>query len=108
MSPLRLERATRFWPRLRGLHAYEALPPNTGLWISRCRAVHTFGLPYGIDIVFLDKNHKLLKRVDRLAPNRLAWHWRAASVVELPAGYCAMHPDFINAIQQELAFQVSV
>jgi uncharacterized membrane protein (UPF0127 family) len=85
------------------LHAYKSLPPHTGLWISKCRAVHTFGLSYGIDIVFLDKNHDLLKRVEQIVPNRLAWHWQAASVVELPAGYCAAHPDFLTAIQLELA-----
>lgn len=109
MNPerLRLHCATRFWARLRGLHARPLWSRHTGLWIAPCWAVHTIGLPYSIDLIFLDKKHNLLKRVEQMKPNRVAWHWGAASVVELPAGYCAAYPDFFSAIQQELSCRTS-
>ncbi|NYT61212.1 DUF192 domain-containing protein [Alcaligenaceae bacterium] len=91
-----------FWTRLRGLHAWRFLPCGTGLHLSPCNAIHTFGLAYAIDVVFLDAAFIEIKRVDGIQPNRAAFCWKAASVVELPAGYCAAHPDYAREIRLAL------
>lgn len=99
---LQLYRATRFWSRLRGLHAYPSLRWHTGLWISPCNAVHTFGLDYTIDVVFLNRNRNRLRVVQRMAPGRIAVCLGAKSAVELPAGYYALYPDVLSEIERVL------
>ncbi|MEO6959260.1 MAG: DUF192 domain-containing protein [Burkholderiaceae bacterium] len=100
--PLMLYRATSFWARLRGLHAHSALSGHRGLWLFPCNAIQTFGLVAEIDVIFLDARGRVLKRVDCLAPNRIAFCLSAKSVVELPRGYCARYPHYLAAIYRSL------
>jgi uncharacterized membrane protein (UPF0127 family) len=84
------------------MHAFPRLRPNQGLWLAPCNAIHSFGLAYTIDVVFLDSRQRVIRRVDHLAPNRIALCLAARSAVELPAGYCARHPDYSRKIRQAL------
>ncbi len=95
--------ARGYWGRLRGLHAYPVLALNQGLCLAPCSAIHTFGLLYAIDVLFLDKDRYCLKRLENVRPNRIAWCRGASLVVELPAGYCARHPRAVAQVQQALA-----
>lgn len=73
--------------RRRGLLGTDVLPPGEGLLIMPCRQVHTFGMRYPIDAVFLDAEHRVLRVVRSLRPRRLSTLvWRARAVLELPAG----------------------
>lgn len=81
--------ATNFGSRLRGLLFAPTLRPGQALWIRPCNAVHTFGMAYAIDVVFLDAAGTVLRVVPALAPWRVAWHWQARDVVELAAGEAA-------------------
>jgi uncharacterized membrane protein (UPF0127 family) len=94
--------AATFWQRLRGLHAWPCLPWHTGLLLSPCKAVHTFGLAYAIDVLFIDHQGRVVECAEALAPGRLAWNWNAVGVVELPAGYCAAYPAYAAAVQRAL------
>ena len=98
-NPLRLHRATTVWARLRGLHAYPGLSAHQGLFIAPCRAIHTLCMRYPIDVVFLDGQLNVLKRVDSLMPYRVTMCRNAAGVVELPAGYCLSYPDYPSRIR---------
>ncbi|PLC49479.1 hypothetical protein CR159_12815 [Pollutimonas subterranea] len=98
--PLILRKADGFWARLRGLHALPCLPWHTGLHLSPCRAIHTFGMAYAIDVVFLNGCGKPVKQIGTVMPNRVAFCLRAASVVELPAGYCLEYPGYASAIER--------
>ncbi len=100
---LTLHRATSFWARLRGLHAYAGLPWHAGLYIPRCNTIHTFGLPYAIDVAFLDARHRVIGYRHHLRPWRLAHCGGAVAVVELPAGYCLACPGYPDAIRMALA-----
>lgn len=100
VPPLTLQRAEGFWGRLRGLHALYGLPWHTGLYLSPCRAIHTFGMAYAIDVVFLNGYGEPVKQISTMMPNRVAFCLRAASVVELPAGYCLAYPAYANAIER--------
>lgn len=102
LAPLRLYRALSFKARLLGLHARPRLSPEQGLWLYPCRAVHTFGLAYDIDVVFLDAGLRVLKVHASLGPGRMAFCLRASSVVELHGGYCMGNPYYSNAIRQAL------
>ncbi len=72
--------------RRTGLLKHESLPPGRGLWIVPCEAVHTFGMKFAIDVVFLDKTRNILKIRAAMRPRRIAVCLRAHSVLELPAG----------------------
>jgi uncharacterized protein len=72
--------------RLLGLARLRALPSGSALLIPRCRSVHTFGMRFAIDVVFVDDIGRPLRIVRALAPRRLAG-WRvASSVLETNAG----------------------
>lgn len=88
--------------RLLGLHAYAGLSWHTGLCITPCNAIHTFGLRYAIDAVFLDRHGQVIRRMENLPPWRAAICLKAACVVELPAGYCAAYPDYPRRIRLAL------
>lgn len=81
--------ADTFFARLKGLLGTAGLPAGEGLLIPRCNSVHTIGMKYSIDVLFLDKNFTVLKAVAQLAPCRAAVCWQAAMVLELPAGTAA-------------------
>ncbi|TAM86708.1 MAG: DUF192 domain-containing protein, partial [Candidimonas sp.] len=102
-AELRLVVARGFAARLRGLHAFQAFTGGVGLWLVPCRAIHSVRMRYDIDVVFLDKKLRVVRVVENLRPNRLAWCRGAASVVELPAGYCATTPGYETALARALA-----
>ena len=97
-TALRLRPARGLFQRLAGLHAIGQLESDEGLWITPCKGVHTVGLDYAIDVVFLCGEHRILRVVDALAPYRFAFRFDAVSVIELPAGYCVAHPDHADRI----------
>jgi hypothetical protein len=45
--------AERPWDRLLGLAGLPAMPPGAGLLIPRCRSVHTFGMRFALDVLFV-------------------------------------------------------
>lgn len=72
--------------RRRGLSRLDALPPDHALRI-RTTSVHTFGMRFALDLIWLDK-HGGVVRVDRdVPPKRVRACWRARSVVETLAGH---------------------
>ncbi len=72
--------------RLRGLAGLDALPDDAGLHLPRTRAVHTFGMRFALDLVWLGADGAVL-RVDRdVGPRRHRAALRARSVVEVAAG----------------------
>lgn len=72
--------------RARGLAGLDALDPRAGLLLARCRSVHTFGMRFALDLVWLDRDGAVV-RVDRgVPPRRLRTCLRARCVVEVRAG----------------------
>jgi uncharacterized membrane protein (UPF0127 family) len=79
--------ADSFFSRLRGLLGAGSLPHGEGLWIVPCKGVHTFGMRFPIDVIFLDSEQRVVAAVSGLLPNRVTPFYRhAVSVLELPAG----------------------
>jgi uncharacterized membrane protein (UPF0127 family) len=72
--------------RRKGLLGRKGLGPGEGLWIRPCEAVHTFGMQFAIDLVYLDRNLKVKKARSGVAPWRLSACLSAHSVLELAAG----------------------
>lgn len=72
--------------RRRGLLGRKSLGHGEGLWIVPCEAVHTFGMRFAIDLVFLDRRNVVRKVRSSVPPWRLSGCFRARSVLELAAG----------------------
>ena len=72
--------------RRTGLLKHDRLEPDEGLWIVPCESVHTFFMKFPIDLVYLDKHHKVRKARSAVRPWRLSACLLAHSVLELPAG----------------------
>jgi uncharacterized membrane protein (UPF0127 family) len=57
------------------------------LVICRCRQVHTIGMRFPIDVLFIDRNGAVVRVCRGLRPGRISpIAWRATAAVELPAG----------------------
>jgi uncharacterized membrane protein (UPF0127 family) len=69
-----------------GLLKHDNLPEGHGLWIVPCEGIHTFGMKFPIDVLFLDRRKRVLKIRRNMVPRRLSLHLWAHSVLELPAG----------------------
>jgi uncharacterized membrane protein (UPF0127 family) len=89
--------------RLKGLAGRRGLHPDCGICIWPCRAVHTVGMRMEIDVVFLDGQGRVVKRVERLPPGRWAACWRARMVVEVAAGTLSFRADANERIEQAVA-----
>lgn len=82
-----LEIASTHWTRFRGLMATGPARFRTGqgLWIVPSRGVHTLGMRFPIDVLYLDKDKVVVHVEENLKPWRFAAVRRkAASVLELP------------------------
>lgn len=72
--------------RGRGLLLRRRLDPETAYMLPRCRAVHTFGMHYRIDVLFCDAEGRILSIRENLGPCRVAHEPAASHVWELDAG----------------------
>lgn len=75
--------------RRTGLLKHSHLAAGEGLWIVPCEAVHTFGMNFPIDVLYLSKQKQVLKIRDNMKKRRMSMCLRAHSVLELPAGRAA-------------------
>jgi uncharacterized protein len=72
--------------RLLGLSHLDRGRAGRGLLIPRCRSIHTFGMRFALDLVFLDRDGRPCSVRRGVPPRRLAWDRRADAVLELPGG----------------------
>lgn len=72
--------------RRRGLLKHDSLPAGQGLWIVPCEGVHSFGMKFEIDVVYLNRKMQVRKLRSRMVPRRVSICLPAHSVLELPAG----------------------
>jgi uncharacterized membrane protein (UPF0127 family) len=75
--------------RKTGLLKHQRLERGEGLWITPCEGVHTVGMKFPIDVLFLDKKRKVVKIRAAMPRWRLAACLWAHSVLELPSGTAA-------------------
>ena len=72
--------------RRRGLSRLDALAPDHALHIPKCFAVHTFGMRFGLDLIWLAKDGTVARVDHAVGPRRMKACRRARSVVETLAG----------------------
>jgi uncharacterized membrane protein (UPF0127 family) len=84
--------AIGFRARLLGLAHLDREQAGPGLLIPRCSSVHTFGMRFALDLVFLDREGSPCSVMRQVPPRRLAGDRRACSVLELPGNPRALRP----------------
>ena len=72
--------------RLLGLALLDRRAAGAGLLLPGCRSVHTFGMRFPLDLVFLDFELRQISLRRAVPPGRIAFERRAQAVLELPAG----------------------
>jgi uncharacterized membrane protein (UPF0127 family) len=80
------ERAGHGESRRKGLLGRKGLLAGEGLWIVPCEAVHTIGMQFPIDLVYVDKKLQVKKIRSSVGPWRISACFTAHSVLELPSG----------------------
>ncbi len=83
---LRLAEARSPRARTLGLALLDHPPRGEALLLRRCGSVHTFGMRFAIDVLFLDRHGQLARIVRGVPPRRVLWCAGAAAVVEICAG----------------------
>lgn len=77
--------------RLIGLLAESKLGNGHGLWLKPCASIHTIGMRFPIDVVFLDEENCVKKLASSLKPYRFCLSAKGTrSVLELPGGTISM------------------
>jgi uncharacterized membrane protein (UPF0127 family) len=88
--------------RRTGLLKHDCLRKGEGLWIAPCEAVHTFGMKFPIDVVYLSRKKRVLKIRPGMKQGRVSACLRAYSVLELPAGMAA---ESATSVGDQLTFE---
>ncbi len=65
------------------------LPTGRGILITPCSSIHMFFMRFPIDVVFLDKEDRVVKVVDGIKPWRTAMGRGGKKALELPTGTTA-------------------
>src|SRR5687768_8332600 len=74
------------YARLMGLTLMREIPEGWALWLPRCRSVHTFGMRFALDLLWLDAEGNLVSVHSDVRPRRMRSCVRARSVVEARSG----------------------
>jgi hypothetical protein len=72
--------------RRRGLLGRDRLDEASAMLLAPCTAVHTVGMRFAIDVVFVDRQGYAVKVVRNLRPWRIALAAGGRAVIEMAAG----------------------
>ncbi|WP_201314001.1 DUF192 domain-containing protein [Dyella sp. EPa41] len=99
-------RADRPWSRLRGLlgRAPLRVDRTEALWLVPCGSVHTIGMRYPLDLVFLDRKGGVIDWHEHVEPWRMRRKRGAHHTIEFAAGALGrLQPRLGEAWTWELA-----
>ena len=86
----RVERADTLLRRMVGLLGRSSLADGEALILPRCRAIHTCGMRFAIDVVFVDVDWRVAALKPQVPPWRIVGSVREAwGVLEMAAGTIA-------------------
>jgi uncharacterized membrane protein (UPF0127 family) len=79
--------ADKFFSRFIGLINRSSIEENEGLWLVPCSSIHSIGMRFDFDAVFLDKSDKIIFLIKNMPPFKVApLVSNTYSVLELPSG----------------------
>lgn len=78
--------ADTFLKRLMG-YMFRKEPHHEALMIKPCNSIHTFFMKFNIDVIFVNKNMEVIKKVENLKPGKVIMPIKDAwAVIEGKAG----------------------
>lgn len=83
---LTVMRTETAWERMRGLLGSPAPGRGQGLLIAPCNSVHTMGMQYKVDVVFINRLWRVVKVVHLLSPWRFTAAPAARFTLEMAGG----------------------
>jgi len=85
--------ASSWRERARGLLGRDGLDVGVCMLLSPCGWIHTFGMRFALDLVFLDAQGRIVQCIRGVRPGRIRWGgWRARSTLEAQAGWLPALP----------------
>lgn len=82
-----VELADTFIKRAVGLLGHKNLDKENCMWFDECKSIHTIGMRFSLDVIFVDKNMVVKKVLLNVKPGRLTFPvWSARSAFEFSAG----------------------
>jgi uncharacterized membrane protein (UPF0127 family) len=73
--------------RMKGLLGKKEFSPGQALVLTPCNCIHTLFMNFPIDVLFVDKDNRVIKAIPSLKPFALSPICpKAAYVIELPSG----------------------
>jgi uncharacterized protein len=83
----KVRKADHYFSRLLGLLPKHQLESGEGLWIIPCNDIHSIGMRFTFDALFLDKDLKVVHLIEHMKPLRLSPIIKnAKTVLELDSG----------------------
>lgn len=83
---LTLHTARTLNERRRGLARMDPMPPDRGLRLPRTRSIHTFGMRFALDLVWIGRGGEVVRIDHGVPPRRLKACIRAREVIEVCVG----------------------
>jgi uncharacterized membrane protein (UPF0127 family) len=77
--------------RMRGLLGRDSLASGQALLLRRCGSIHTFGMRFAIDVLFLDRHQHVVAIHHEVPRRRMRFTPRAAHTLEMAAGAARLH-----------------
>ena len=80
--------ANTLFSRMRGLLGRKSLGPDTAMVIDPCSSIHTLGMRFAIDVLFLDSKNRVISISKNVKPGRfwVSGGWCVRRVIESEAG----------------------
>jgi len=82
----KIEVADTYSRRMKGLLNRDGLSTSNGMIITPCKCVHTFGMKFNIDIVFMDKKLQVVGLKRSVKKNNISGVIKAKHTLELSEG----------------------
>ena len=93
--------ADNFLTRLRGLLGFKCFNKNQAMVLRPCNSVHTFFMHFSIDVLFVDKDNKVVKIVRNMKPFKATMIClKSKFVIEFPVGVVDSTKSSIGDILQ--------
>lgn len=79
--------ANTVFSRMKGLMFMDEMKGMDALLIDPCNSIHNCFVRFPLDVLFLDKNYRIVKIIRHFKPWRFSWiYFRAKMVIEMPSG----------------------
>ena len=84
----RVSIAGNAWERMKGLLGRPSLGRDHALFLAPCRSIHTVGMRFPIDLIFVDREFHVRNVTRNVPPGRVIFGgWAAWAVFEIESGW---------------------